>query len=69
LDRAAGLGVKDQAPQPFLRGKDLLDRGMKPGKEIGRILEQAFELQLDGALADREAAVVWLNQEFPEQKT
>jgi hypothetical protein len=42
---------------------------MKPGKEIGRILEQAFELQLDGALADREAAVVWLNQEFPEQKT
>lgn len=61
LARASDLGVKDSAPQPFLRGKDVLDLGMKPGKKIGVLLEQAFELQLDGALEDRDAALQWLH--------
>ncbi len=62
LGRAAELGVKDAAPQPFLLGRDCLDRGMKPGKKIGQILDEAFELQLDGQLSDREAAVTWLDR-------
>ena len=65
LSRAADLGVKDSAPQPFLRGKDALELGMKPGKKIGVLLEQAFELQLDGKLENRDAALQWLSGRFP----
>jgi tRNA nucleotidyltransferase (CCA-adding enzyme) len=59
------LGVKDSAPQPFLRGKDALELGMKPGKKVGVLLEQAFELQLDGELENRDAALQWLSGRFP----
>ena len=67
ISRAAALGVKDQAPQPFLLGRDLLARGMTPGREIGRILEEAFELQLDGELADSQAALAWLEQRIGDR--
>jgi tRNA nucleotidyltransferase (CCA-adding enzyme) len=60
LNRAADLGVKDYAPQPFLLGRDLLELGLQPGPKIGKILNEAFELQLDGKLPDRESAQVWL---------
>ena len=65
---AAGEVVDFLSGHPELRDKDLLDYGMTPGKEIGRILEQAFVLQLDGELVDREAAVDWLGHKFSEQK-
>ena len=65
---AAGEVVDFLSGHPDLRDKDLLDRGMTPGKEIGRILKQALALQLDGELADREAAVDWLGHKFSEQK-
>jgi hypothetical protein len=60
LEQADLLGVRDQRPQNFLRGQDLLARGWQPGKIIGEILARSFELQLDGDLDDREAALAWL---------
>lgn len=60
LEQAELLGVRDQRPQNFLRGQDLLGRGWQPGRIVGEVLARAFELQLDGALVDREAALVWL---------
>ncbi|MCP4093742.1 MAG: polynucleotide adenylyltransferase [Planctomycetes bacterium] len=63
LERAARLGVKEQAPANFLRGADLLERGWPGGREVGLVLARAFELQLDGKLADREAALAWLDQQ------
>ncbi|HJM40573.1 MAG TPA: polynucleotide adenylyltransferase [Planctomycetota bacterium] len=62
LNRAADLGVKDSEPKPYLQGQDLLDMGLEPGPEIGKILSEAFELQLDGKLPDREASLDWLKQ-------
>ena len=61
LERAAALGVRDSAPQPFLRGRDLLDRGVTPGPQVGEVLAEAWEQQLDGALADRDSALTWLD--------
>ncbi|MDP7061368.1 MAG: polynucleotide adenylyltransferase [Planctomycetota bacterium] len=61
LERAAGLGVKEQAPANYLRGADLLERGWKGGPAVGEVLNQAFELQLDGKFANREAALAWLD--------
>lgn len=62
LERAEALGVRDAAPQPMLRGRDLLELGVPAGPQVGEVLAEAWELQLDGALADREAALAWLRE-------
>ena len=62
LERATQLGVRDEVPQPFLLGRDLLEHGMAPGKAIGVLLGEAFDLQLEGDLKDREDALAWLAQ-------
>lgn len=59
LARAAGLGVEKERPRPFLRGRDLIELGMRPGPEMGELIAAGFELQLDGELPDRAAALAW----------
>jgi tRNA nucleotidyltransferase (CCA-adding enzyme) len=59
---AGEYGLLEAAPQPFLTGKMLMDLGFKPGKEMGEIIKQSFELQLDGKIADAESAIAWAKQ-------
>ncbi|SIO41597.1 CCA tRNA nucleotidyltransferase [Fibrobacter sp. UWB11] len=56
---AAELNLLDSAPQPFLMGKMLMEMGMKPGKEMGELIKQSFELQLDGKIKSAEEALAW----------
>jgi len=65
LERADNLGVRDQGPVNYLRGADLLERGWGRGRAVGEVLARAFDLQLDGVLADRDAALQWLDQQQP----
>ncbi|MBC8368914.1 MAG: HD domain-containing protein [Planctomycetes bacterium] len=60
LERAAGLGVKNEAPKNFLRGQDLIEKSIMPGPEMGEILAEAYELQISGKLMNREQALEWL---------
>ena len=64
---AGDYGLLEAAPQPYLTGKMLMDLGFKPGKLMGEIIKQSFELQLDGKIADAEAAIAWARQKesFP----
>ena len=50
--RAQGL-----SPAPFVTGDDLVALGMRPGPEFRPMLDRAYDLQLNGALADRDAAL------------
>ena len=50
--RAQGL-----APTPFVTGDDLVAMGMRPGPEFRPTLDRAYDLQLNGALPDRDAAL------------
>ena len=59
---AGDYGLLEAAPQPYLTGKMLMDLGFKPGKQMGEIIKQSFELQLDGKIADAEAAIAWARQ-------
>lgn len=60
LVRAASeLDVYDVSPEPFLTGKMLIDLGVKPGKQMGEIIKQSFELQLDGKIANANEALEW----------
>ena len=57
LERARALGVEHAPPAPLLLGRHLLDLGLRPGPEIGRILKAVYEQQLDGRVTALEAAI------------
>jgi len=59
LEQSRHLNVLQQKPKPFLTGQYLLSLGMKPGPEMGELIRESFELQLEGELADVDAAEMW----------
>lgn len=59
LEQSRLLNVLAEKPKPFLTGKFLIGLGMKPGPEMGKLIAESFELQLEGELADLEAAQEW----------
>ncbi|MDA9317252.1 HD domain-containing protein [Puniceicoccaceae bacterium] len=54
LDKTAELAIQDNAPKPILLGRHLVDLGIKPGRHFGKILDQVYEAQLDGAFIDEQ---------------
>jgi tRNA nucleotidyltransferase (CCA-adding enzyme) len=48
LNRARRLSVEHQAPVPILKGRHLLELGIQPGPDLGRLLDECYEAQLDG---------------------
>ena len=56
LRRAQELDVARRPPEPILKGRDLLDLGLSPGPEIGRVLKAVYERQLDGAVTNLDEA-------------
>lgn len=44
------------APKPVVLGRHLIDRGLRPGKHFKAILDELFELQLDGAFSSLKEA-------------
>ena len=57
LDRARALGVSHRPPPPLLLGRHLLALGLPPGPEVGRILKEIYERQLDGAITTLDEAI------------
>ena len=62
LDQASKLDVRDEKPKPFLKGRHLLQLGMRPGPQMGKVLKEAFGLQLDRAILSLEEAKAWASQ-------
>ena len=46
-------------------GRHLIDYGLKPGGEMGKLLERAFEAQLDGDFTNLEEGLEWLAANQP----
>lgn len=44
-------------PEPLINGKDLMELGMKPGPEMGKLLTQIQDEQLEGLVKEREQAL------------
>jgi tRNA nucleotidyltransferase (CCA-adding enzyme) len=59
---AESLRHAHAAPRPILLGRHLLERGWPAGIELGQVLREAFEAQLDGAFADLDGALDWLSR-------
>ncbi|MDR2593843.1 MAG: hypothetical protein LBC87_03635 [Fibromonadaceae bacterium] len=50
------MGIWEEAPEPLLTGKMLLDMGFKQGPRVGEIIKQIFEKQLEGEVSSKEVA-------------
>lgn len=61
LDHAARLDLSDRAPDPIVKGRHLIERGLEPGPAFGPLLERCFEAQLDGRFGDLEGGLQHLD--------
>ncbi len=57
LERARSLRVEDRAPEPLLMGRHLVELGLEPGPEMGRVLELCFARQIEGDFDTVEAGI------------
>lgn len=60
LPMAAEAQVTTSTVTPLVQGRDLIERGWKPGKHFKPVLEAAMEAQLDDQFCDYEGAIAWL---------
>jgi tRNA nucleotidyltransferase (CCA-adding enzyme) len=57
IEEVRRLSVERSGPEPFLRGRDILELGLKPGPPVGRILAEVYEQQLDSKVQTRDEAL------------
>ncbi|MFU8848017.1 MAG: CCA tRNA nucleotidyltransferase [Opitutales bacterium] len=68
LKKAKALAIQDNAPKPILLGRHLIELEVKPGPHFGKILDRAYEAQLDGVFdneADGRSYLQHLVRELP----
>ncbi len=56
-------------PKPLVNGNDLIAMGMSPGPAMKPILEELYELQLEGAHKTRDEALAWLRVRIKSSKS
>ena len=56
LERVQQLEVAERAPDPLLQGRHVLELGLRPGPEVGRIVRAVYERQLDGFVSTLDEA-------------
>ncbi len=63
--KLASLSEQQMNPPALLTGRDLIAIGFTPGPRFSEILHAVEEQQLDGTLADRDAALAWVRSNYP----
>jgi tRNA nucleotidyltransferase (CCA-adding enzyme) len=56
VQHARELGVQHAPPDPLVKGRHLIELGVTPGPALGDVLREVYERQLDGTVADFDAA-------------
>lgn len=64
-EKLAEFDAAQLKPPPLLRGRDLLELGLRAGPHFSEILDAVGEAQLDGAVSTREEALEWARARFP----
>jgi tRNA nucleotidyltransferase (CCA-adding enzyme) len=65
---AEKLEIRNGKPIPILQGRDLLLLGIQPGPEMGKLLHDAYEAQLDGLVNNHNEALIWIKTQIPLNK-
>ena len=63
-ERAEILRVANEKPKPLVKGRHLIELGRTPGKDFGPILDDLFEMQLDGKFSTLEEGLVELKKKL-----
>jgi poly(A) polymerase len=58
------LPVEEIKPPALINGRDLIAMGMTPGPSFGRILDEAYDLQLEEKLTTLDDAIEWVRKKF-----
>lgn len=64
LDRARQLAVENHAPAPLVMGRHLLSLGVQPGPEMGHVLDECYEAQLEGEFVTLEDGLTYAKRKF-----
>jgi tRNA nucleotidyltransferase (CCA-adding enzyme) len=56
-ERARALGVEHAPPEPIVKGRHLLPLGIAPGPDMGKLLKEIYERQLDGRVSSLDEGV------------
>jgi len=66
LEKARKLEYQHTSPTPLVTGKLLMALGMKPGPEMGKLIKQAYEAQLNGYICDNKTAQYWCRKNIEQ---
>jgi tRNA nucleotidyltransferase (CCA-adding enzyme) len=59
-ETAKRLGVHEKPPQALINGKILAQMGIKPGPQMGALLRDVYQAQLDGKVSSPDEAVSYI---------
>ncbi|MDH5669353.1 MAG: HD domain-containing protein [Nitrospira sp.] len=59
LERATGLDIHSRAPAQIVMGRHLLELGVPSGPDMGRLLDECYEAQLDGLFSTLEEGLAY----------
>ena len=58
------LNLHHQTPEPIIKGRHLIQLGLKPGPQFKTLLTQAFDAQLENAFENEEKGIAWLKTQL-----
>ena len=64
VQQAAELARQPEIVPPLLTGDDLIELGLRPGPELGRMLAELREKQLADELTTKAAAEAWVKEQL-----
>ena len=64
LERARALDVEATAPERLLKGRHLLELGLRPGPQLGAILETCYAAQLEGEFSTLEGGLEYARRRW-----
>lgn len=64
IEKRVQISSDKLKPQPYIKGKDLIELGLKPGPLFGELLTEIYDLQLEEKICSREEAIKVLEQKI-----
>ena len=62
LERAKAMDIQDKKPEPLIKGRHLIQRGLKPGNGFALIINDCFDAQLTGKFNVEKDALSYLDR-------
>jgi tRNA nucleotidyltransferase (CCA-adding enzyme) len=57
IEKVRELQIEKKAPEPILMGRHLIELGLDPSPKFKKVLDQVYEMQLDGKVGTLEEAI------------